>query len=147
MKWVTREDVKVGRMACSWLIKRFVDPEAEILYVPRGDVQAIVEREGATPFHVPGAELAHNRNGTSFEAFLTRYDLRRDPALDLMGRIINGADTDNRTFNQPEGPGVRAVTDGVRGLTADDGERVALASQIFDALYAYCEEQVSEGAS
>lgn len=145
MKWVTREDVKVGRMACSWLIERFVDPQAEIFYVPRNEVRQMVEREGAIPFHVPGSELAHNPNGTSFEAILDKYDLRGDPALDLMGRVINGADTDNRRFKQPEGPGVRAIADGFRYLgLPDDRERVARSSIVFDALYAYCRQQAAE---
>lgn len=145
VKWVTREDVKVGRMACSWLIKRFVDPEAEIFYVPRSEVRATVERESAIPFHVPGSELAHNPNGTSFEAILDKYDLRTDPALDLMGRVINGADTDNRRFNQPEGPGVRAIADGFRYLRlADDQERVMRSSIVFDALYAYCQQESAD---
>src|SRR5437588_9886236 len=122
MKWVTREDVKVGRMACSWLIRRFVDPEAEILYVPRDAVQQVVEQDQAIPFHVPRTELAHRGNETSFEAILAKYDLLGDPALALMGRIINGADTDNRRYNQPEGPGVRAVTDGIRYLMESDEE-------------------------
>jgi hypothetical protein len=148
VRWVTREDVKVGRMACSWLIERFVDPEAEILYVPRNEVRGIVEREGAIPFHVPGSELAHNANGTSFEAILNKYDLLKDPALALMGKIINGADTDNRRYNQPEGPGVRAIADGFRYLGfPDDRERVARASIVFDAVYAYCQHEVeSEGS-
>jgi hypothetical protein len=148
VRWVTREDVKVGRMACSWLIERFVDPEAEILYVPRTEVREIVEREGAIPFHVPGSELAHNAKGTSFEAILNKYNLLKDPALALMGKIINGADTDNRRYNQPEGPGVRAIADGFRYLGfPNDRERVARASIVFDALYAYCRHEVeSEGS-
>ena len=145
MQWVTRQDVKVGRMACSWLIRRFLDPEAIIFYVPRDEVPRYVEA-GATPFHVPGAELAHRGPETSFEAFLTKYDLRRDPALESMGRIINGADTDNRRFQQPEGPGVRAVTDGIRFLEQDDEERVRRASLIFDALYETCRHEVERHA-
>src|SRR5919197_3952886 len=94
MKWVTRERPKVDRVACPWLIKRFVDPEAEFLYVPADQVQAVAEREGATPFDITGAELGHHGDECSFDAIVKKYDLARDdPGLGLLARIVRGADT------------------------------------------------------
>jgi hypothetical protein len=139
MKWVTREHVKVGRIACAWAIARFIDPDAEFEYLPREAVLPTAEREGATPFHIRGAEIAHRGRQTSFEVLVERYDLGGDPALVLLARIVNGADTDNSTFNQPEGPGLRAITDGLGALGVPDVEVVRRGSMVFDALYAYCQ--------
>jgi hypothetical protein len=146
MKWVTREHVRVGRMACSWLITRYIDREAQIAYLPLAEVAEAIKRDGATPFHVRGAEFNHRDRKTPFELMLERYDLNRDPALALLGRIINGADTDNTSYNQPEGPGVRAVTEGFRtmGLSGDK-EIVDRAAVVFDALLAYCQERTTSG--
>jgi hypothetical protein len=140
MKWVTRERVRVGRMACSWLITRYIDNDAQIVYLPAGEVTEAIERDGATPFHVRGAEFNHREGKTPFELMLEHYDLNRDPALALLGRIVNGADTDNTLYKQPEGPGLRAVTEGFRtmGLCSDE-EIVDRAAVVFDALLAYCQ--------
>src|SRR5256712_8999654 len=108
MRWITRERVKVDRVACPWLIRKFVDPEAEFYFVPADRVAAEAARLGATPFDVEGAELGHHGKDCTFEAILKRYGLARDPALALLGRIVNGADTDNTLWNQPEAPGLRA---------------------------------------
>lgn len=146
MKWVTRERVKVGRIACSWAIRRWIDPAAEIRYVPRDEVQAVVDAEGAIPFHVKGAEIAHHGRETSFEALVRVYDLRGDPAMALLARIVNGADTDNTAFSQPEAPGLRAVTDGLGALGLTDEEIVARGAIVFDALYAYCQRKAARPA-
>jgi hypothetical protein len=146
MKWVTREHVHVDRVACPWLIKKFVDPQAEFLFVPRDEVLVAAEREGATPFDSPGVELGHHGKECSFEAILKKYDLSGDPALALLGRIVNGADTDNTLYNQPEGPGLRAIAEGFRHLGYQDDREVNAAEWIvYDALYAYCQEKVRPG--
>lgn len=147
MQWVTREHVKVGRIACSWLITRWIDPEAKIHYLPRADVLPFAERTGAIPFHSPGAEINHRKDEASFEVLLRMHGPSGNPALEMLARIVNGADTDNRKFNQPEGPGVRAVTDGIEVLFESDDDRVRHGILVFDALYAYCERETSSSTS
>ena len=146
MKWITREKVKVDRVACPWLIRKFVDPEAVFLYVPTDQVMAIAEREGATPYDVKGVELGHHGQECSFEAILRTYDLMKDPALALLSKIVNGADTDNTLWQQPEGAGLEAVAEGFRHLgLADDHAMLAAESIVYDALYAYCQAMVAQG--
>jgi hypothetical protein len=146
MKWVTREQVKVDRVACPWLIRKFVDAEAEFLFVPREQVMAVAEREGATPYDVPNVELGHHGKECSFEAILKKYGLTRDPALLLLGKIVNGADTDNSLWQQPEGAGLEAVAEGFRHLgMRDDHEMLEKESIVYDALYAYCQAMVAQG--
>src|SRR5438876_7792329 len=146
MKWITREKVKVDRVACPWLIKKFVDQEAEFLFVPADEVQEIAEREKAIPYDVPGAELGHHGKECSFEAILKKHNLASDPALVLLGKIVNGADTDNSLWNQPEGPGLEAIAEGFRHLGfKDDHEQIAAETIVYDALYAYCQAMVRQG--
>jgi hypothetical protein len=146
MKWITREHVKVDRVACPWLIKKFVDPQAEFLFVPADQVPEVAAREGATPFDAKGVELGHHGKECSFEAILRKYDLIKDPALALMGKIVNGADTDNTLWNQPEGPGLEAIAEGFRHLGyQDDHEVLAHEFIVYDALYAYCQAMVQQG--
>jgi hypothetical protein len=148
MKWVTREHVKVDRVACPWLIRRFVDPAAEFLFVPADQVMAVAGREGATPYDVKNVELGHHGKECSFDAIVHKYDLGRDPALTLMARIVNGADTDNTLWNQPESAGLEAIAEGFRGLGfADDHQLVAAEQIVYDALYAYCRTRVAEETS
>lgn len=143
MKWITRANVKVDRVACPWLIRKFVDPEAELLFVPKEQVMEIARREGAIPFDVAGVELGHHDGECSFEAILHRHGLDGDPALALLGRIVNGADTDNSLWQQPEGPGLEAVAKGFRHLGLGDDQAINRAEWIvYDALYAYCQEMV-----
>jgi len=140
VKWITREHVKVDRVACPWLIRKFVDPEAEFLFVPGDQVMAVAEREGATPFDVEGVELVHHRNECSFDAIVKKYGLTDDPALMLLSRIVNGADTDNTLWNQPESAGLSAVAEGFRHLGFQDDHVINRAQWIvYDALYAYCQ--------
>jgi len=142
MKWITRERVKVDRVACPWLIRKFIDPDAEFLFVPGGEVMAAAAREGATPFDVEGVELGHHGKECSFEAILHKYGLDSDPALALLGRIVNGADTDNTLWNQPEGPGLEAIAEGFRDLGFKDDHEINRAEWIvYDALYAYCRKK------
>ena len=139
MKWITRERVKVDRVACPWLIRRFVDPEPEFLFVPGERVLARAAEEGAIPFDVEGVELGHREGRCSFEAILEKYGLGSDPALALLGRIVNGADTDNSLWNQPEGPGLAAIAEGFRHLGLPDDHAILGAEAIvYDALYEYC---------
>jgi hypothetical protein len=146
MKWITREHVKVDRVACPWLIKKFVDPQAEFLFVPTDQVMAVAEREGATPYDVKDVELGHHGKECSFEAILHKYDLLKDPALALLGRIVNGADTDNTLWNQPEAAGLEAVAEGFRHMGySDDHAQNAAEWIVYDALYAYCQEMVARG--
>ena len=143
MKWVTREDVRIGRIACTWLIVNQVDPEAEIAYVPGADVEAHVAA-GAIPFHVPGTEFFHRDGKTPFEAILAHYDLLGSPALDLMGQIVNGADTDNALYGNVEGPGLRAISEGFRALhPGDDAAVLEGMRPVIDAVYAYAQAKVT----
>ena len=143
MDWVTREDVRIGRIACTWLIRNHVDPEAEIAYVPAGEIAARVEA-GAIPFHVPGGEFVHRDGKTPFEAILEKHGLRDDPALDLMGQVINGADTDNTLYSNAEGPGLRAISEGYRALHPGDDTAVLEGMRpVIEAVYAYCQAKVS----
>ena len=146
MKWITRERVKVDRVACPWLIKKFVDKDAEFFFVPADKVMEEAKRLGATPFDVPNTELGHHGKECSFEAILKKHNLTSDTALVLLGKIVNGADTDNTLWNQPEGPGLEAIAEGFRHLGFKNDYEVNAAEWIvYDALYAYCEEMVRRG--
>ena len=146
MKWITRAGVKVDRVACPWLIKKFVDQDAEFFFVPADQVMREAVRLGATPFDAPGAELGHQGKECSFEAILKKYNLVKDPALALLGKIVNGADTDNSLYHQPEGPGLNAVAEGFRHMGFKDDREINAAEWIvYDALYAYCQEMMRRG--
>jgi len=144
VQWVTRERPKVDRIACPWLIKRFVDPEAAFLFVPAGEVLTVAERTGAIPFDVPGVELGHHGQECSFDAILRKYGLT-DPALLILALIVRGADTPAKDLPK-ESPGLEAIAEGFRLLYQDDHEQVAAESAVYDALYAYC-HQVAAGAA
>jgi hypothetical protein len=146
MKWVTRERVKVDRVACPWLIKKFIDPQAEFLFVPAEKVIEVAEREGAVPFDVTGVELGHHGKECSFDALVKKYQLDRDPAIVLLAKIVNGADTDNTLWSQPEAAGLNAIAEGFRHLGyKDDPQMIAAEQVVYDALYAYCQEMVRRG--
>jgi hypothetical protein len=146
MKWITRERVKVDRVACPWLIKKFVDNDAEFIFAPADKVIDEAKRLGAIPYDVKDVELGHHGKECSFEAILKKYRLTGDPALVLLGRIVNGADTDNTLYRQPEGAGLNAVAEGFRHLGYKDDHAVNAAQWIvYDALYAYCREMIQQG--
>jgi hypothetical protein len=146
MKWVTREKVKVDRVACPWLIQKFVDTDAEFMFVPADRVLAVAESERAIPFDVPNVELGHHGKECSFDAVVKKYRLGGDPALVLLAKIVNGADTDNALWNQPESAGLNAVAEGFRHLGFKDDHAVIAAERVvYDALYAYCQEMVRRG--
>jgi hypothetical protein len=146
MKWITRENVKVDRVACPWLIKKFVDRSAEFYFVPPDRVMSEAARLDATPFDVKDTELGHHKQECSFEAILKKYQLYDDPAFRLLGKIVNGADTDNALWQQPEGAGLEAIAEGFRHLGFKDDHEINTAQWVvYDALYAYCREMVQRG--
>ena len=146
MKWITRERVKVDRVACPWLIKKFIDPDAKFLFVPADQVIAVAERENAVPYDVNNVELGHHGKECSFDAILKKYNLGQDRAMVLLAKIVNGADTDNSLWNQPEAAGLNAVAEGFRHLGFKDDHEINSAQWIvYDALYAYCQEMIRRG--
>jgi hypothetical protein len=143
VKWITREHVKVDRVACPWLIKKFIDPDAEFHFVAADQVMLEAQRLRATPFDVPGVELGHHGKECSFEAILKTHRLAEDAALRLLAKIVNGADTDNSLWHQPESTGLKAIAEGFRHLNFRDDHEINAAEWIvYDALYAYCKEMV-----
>ena len=138
MKWITREHPRVDRVACPWLIEKFVDKQAEFVYVPTDRVAAEAQRLGATPYDVKDAELGHHGPECSFDAFVHKYALDKDPAMVHMAKIIRGADTADKALT-PESIGVEALLDGIRELNDPDDQKQREASRpVLDALYAYC---------
>jgi len=147
MKWITREHVKVDRVACPWLIRKFVDPHAQFLFVPASQVAEIARKEGATSYDCDGDELGHHGKECSFDAIVKKYGLGKDRALALMARIVNGADTDNSLWHQPESAGLDAIAEGFRHMGfGNDIEQIEAEWIVYDALYAYCQEMVRRGA-
>ena len=148
MKWITRERVKVDRVACPWLIRKFVDPEAEFLFAAADKVIDVAEREGAIPFDVPGVDLGHHEGRCSFEAIVAKYGVQ-DPAIQLLAEIVHGADVAQDLYGRPEAPGLKAIAEGYQLLGfRDDHEILAREFVVYDALYAYCQRQVrAAGAS
>ena len=146
MKWITRERVKVDRVACPWLVKKFVDKEAEFIFAPADMVMSEAKRLDAIPYDVKDVELGHHGKECSFEAILRKYKLMDNPALALLGKIVNGADTDNTLHHQAEGPGLQAIAEGFRHLGyKNDHELNAAEWIVYDALYAYCQEMIIRG--
>jgi hypothetical protein len=145
MKWVTREKARVDRIACPWLIRKFVDKGAEFLYVPKDKVLEVAKKEGATPFDSPGAELHHYEEGgqeyVSFDAIIKKYNLK-DAALLELARIVRVAD--GGSGSEIEAPGLEAAATGFRLLARDDFENQRLQFPLYDALYAYCKWKVEE---
>ena len=141
MKWVTRQNASVDRIACPWLVRRFVDAEAEFLYVPAAEVLEVAERESAIPYDVGGVELGHVDGRCSFESIIHKYGLQ-DPALDLLARIVHGADVPADLGETPEAAGLKAIAHGfamVHGTR--DHLKLELESPMYDALYAWCRHE------
>lgn len=136
MKWITRERPKIDRIACPWLIARFIDKEPEFLYVPASDVLRIAEETGAIPYDVPDVELSHVGELCSFDAFLKKYRLT-DSALQQLAVIVRGADT-ARLDLAPQAPGLYSLSLGLSHLFADDHEMLRHGMVMYDALYAWC---------
>ena len=142
MKWVTRERPKIDRIACPWLIARFIDPQAEFLYVPSEDVIRVAKEQGATPYDVPGVEYGHVGERCSFDAFLKKHQLT-DPALHRLASIVRGADT-SRPDLTPQSPGLLAISLGLSRNFANDHEMLRHGMVIYDALYAWCQSARDE---
>lgn len=146
MKWVTREHVKVDRVACPWLIRKFVDPEAEFLFVPADRVMEVARQQDAVPFDVPGVELGHHEGRCSFEAIVTKYEIA-DPAIRMLAQIVHGADVANDLYGRPEAIGLKAVALGFAALALrDDHEILVREFIVYDALYAYCRQVAAQNA-
>lgn len=142
MKWVTRKNASVDRIACPWLIKRFIDPDAEFLYVPAADVASVAQRDGALPYDVGGVELGHVDGRCSFESIIRQYELK-DPALDRLALIVHGADVTADIAVTPESAGLKAIAHGFAMMHGEDDHRkIALETPLYDALYAWCQHQV-----
>lgn len=142
MKWITRERPKIDRIACPWLIGRFIDKEAEFLYVPSADVLKVAACSGATPYDIPGVEFTHVGELCSFDAFLKRYDLH-DPALQQLAAIVRGADT-SRLDLTPQSAGLYALSLGLSQNFTDDHEMLRHGMVMYDALYAWCQHCQAE---
>jgi hypothetical protein len=144
MRWVTRENANVDRIACPWLIKRFIDPEAEFLYVSRDQVLDVAEREGAHSYDAPGAEYTHRDGKCSFDVLVEDFDLTGDPGLLRLARIVHAADVSEDKDSSPEGAGLSAIAHGFSLLHGtDDHRKIALESPMYDALYAWCQQQMA----
>ena len=141
MKWVTREKARVDRIACPWLITRFIDKEPTFLFVPARDVLAVAKKEEAIPYDVPDVELGHHGDQCSFDAFVDKYKLT-DPALRELALIVRGADTDARGLT-PESAGLYAVATGFQALARDDFDNMEKQFPVYDALYDYCRARVT----
>ncbi|MHB8628225.1 MAG: chromate resistance protein ChrB domain-containing protein [Aggregatilineales bacterium] len=139
MKFVTREKPKVDRVACPWLIKKFIDPNAELLFVPSDQVMTVAEREGALPYDVPNVELGHQDGGSSFESFIRKYKLT-DPALLELAKIVRAADTQDHAA-APEGEGLRQVANGWHLLDWPLEKRLEFGFALYDCLYAVCRQR------
>ena len=138
MKWITRERAKVDRVACPWLISRFIDPAPEFLYVPADRVLAEAERHGATPYDIPDVELGHHGSRCSFDALMETYDLEgSDPALDRLALIVRGADTADKDLT-PESRGLEAIAGGFQQMGIGDHEKLEREFPLYDALYVSC---------
>ncbi|MFN8473685.1 MAG: chromate resistance protein [Anaerolineae bacterium] len=143
MKWITRERLRVDRVASAWLILRFVDSDAEFLFVPRGRVMEVAELERAIPFHVSEAELGKHGNRTGFDAIIAKYRLD-DPALGLLADIVRSADHADPTLKMAEGDGLWALSHGFFLMDLPDTESLAQQLPAFDALYAYCRDKLNK---
>ena len=142
MKWVTRERPKTDRIACPWLIRKFIDPDAEFLYVPADHVLEAAEREGAHSYDAPGARYTHRDGLCTFEVLIEEYEIS-DPAVHLLARIVHGADVAEDRDATRQSPGLQAVAEGFHYIYADDHEQLDAELPVYDALYAWCQHQVA----
>jgi len=144
VKWVTRENANVDRIACPWLIRRFIDPDAEFLFVPRDQVLETAEREGAHSYDAPGAQYTHRDGKCSFDVLVEEYELGADPALVRLAEVVHAADVSQDRDRSPEGRGLYAIARGfaiVHGT--DDHAKIELETPMYDALYAWCQQETS----
>lgn len=146
MKWITRSHVHVDRVACPWLVTRFVDNEAEFLFVPKSRIDQVAKETGAIPFDAPGVELGHHDGRCSFESIILKYDLR-DPGLLRMAKIVHAADVDADIDADPLARGLEAIAAGFSLRYPDDEENLARQFEVYDALYAWCRMDVIRAKS
>jgi hypothetical protein len=139
VKWVTRERPKTDRIACPWLIRRFIEPDAEIVYVPPGDVLETARQTGGRSFDADGADYTHRDNKCSFEVLIDEFNLGGDPALVRLADIVHAADVSEDLQTEPEGAGLLAIGIGGLDVELDDHRLLDRASFVYDALYAYCQ--------
>lgn len=144
-KWVTREHPKIDRIACPWLIRRFIDPNAEFIYVPKDQVLAVAQQTGATPYDIDGVEFTHEGERCSFDAIMRIYDIK-DPALDRLATIVRGADT-SRPDLAPQCEGLLAISRGLSANFPDDHEMLGHGLVIYDALYKWCRQEIEQQKS
>jgi len=144
MKWVTRENANVDRIACPWLINRFIDPEAEFLFVHRDEVLEVAERESAHSYDAPGAEYTHMDGRCSFDVLVEEFGLTSDPALVRLAQIVHAADVPEDIDSSPEGRGLSAIAHGFALLFGtEDHKKIELETPMYDALYAWCRHQTA----
>ena len=141
MKWVTRARPKTDRIACPWLIRRFIDADAQILYVPTDQVLNVAQQEGARSFDADGAEFTHRGDRCSFEVLIEDFRLGDDAALMRLARIVHAADIESELHTDPAGPGLLAIGLGGLDVEADDHRLLDRAEFVYDALYAWCTRQ------
>lgn len=146
MKWVTRERPKTDRIACPWLIKKFIDTDADFMYVPADQVLAVAEREGGYAYDAPDARYTHRDGLCSFEVLVEEYELD-DPAVKLLARIVHGADVADDRDATPQSRGLLAVAEGFHLLELGDYRQLELSLPVYDALYAWCQHEVENGAA
>ena len=144
MKWVTRSHVHVDRVACPWLITRFIDNEAEFLFVPKSEIDRVVKERGAIPFDAPGVELGHHEGRCSFESIIQKYGLK-EPGLLRLAQIVHSADVSEDIDKDPIARGLEAIASGFSLRYPDDEENLSIQFEIYDALYAWCRLQVARG--
>ena len=142
MKWITRSHVHVDRVACPWLITRFIDGEAEFLFVPKSQIDQVAKETGAIPFDAPGVELGHHEGRCSFESIILKYDLR-DAALLRLAKIVHAADVAEDIHTDPIAPGLEAIASGYSLRFPEDRENLQRQFEVYDALYAWCRLQVA----
>ncbi len=146
MQWVTRARPKTDRIACPWLIRRFIDPEGEVLYVPADQVLAVAEREGARSFDAPGAEFTHRDGLCTFEVLIDEFGLREDEALAMLAQIVHAADIAGELDTHPAAAGLLAIAEGALSVEDDDHRLLDRESFVYDALYAWCRGRLAAAA-
>jgi hypothetical protein len=144
MKWITRERPKTDRIACPWLIKNFIDRDAEFLYLPAEQVLEVAERESAHSYDAPGARYTHRDGLCSFEVLVEAYGID-DPAVKRLARIVHGADIADDRDATPQSRGLLAIAEGFHLLDLGDQRQLELSLPVYDALYAWCKQEVAEG--
>jgi len=144
MQWITRSHVHVDRVACPWLITRFVDNEAEFLFVPKSQIDKVAAETGAIPFDAPGVELGHKDGRCSFESIIAKYELK-DPALLRLAKIVHAADVSEDIDADPVARGLEAIATGFSLRFPEDEENLSIQFEVYDALYAWCRLQAAKG--